>query len=177
MGLGAEFAAVGKLVTFGILPTTPETGYGYIRRGALYAEGVYQVARFVEKPNATLAAEYLAGGDYLWNAGIFAMKASVWLAKIRQLRPDIAEAWQRSYDARCQDHDFLRPEAAAFAACPSDSIDYAVMEPLAAEGANLGEVVVVPLDARWSDVGAWSAGSYLGEDDIVRFEDIYGRQG
>jgi len=162
---GVGFAEEGKLVTFGIQPTAPETGYGYIRRGALYAEGGYQVERFVEKPNAELAAQYLASGDYLWNAGIFAIRASVWLAKIRQLRPDIAEACQRSYDARCQDLDFLRPESAAFAACPSDSIDYAVMEPLAAEGASSGEVVVVPLEARWSDVGAWSALWEVGEKD------------
>jgi mannose-1-phosphate guanylyltransferase/mannose-6-phosphate isomerase len=162
---GAEFAAAGKLVTFGILPTAPETGYGYIRRGAPYGEGGYQVARFVEKPNAELAAQYLASGDYLWNAGIFAIKASVWLAKIRQMQPAMAAACQSAYDARQQDHDFQRPDATAFAACPADSIDYAVMEPLAAEEPNSGEVVVVPLEARWSDVGAWNALWEVGEKD------------
>ncbi len=162
---GAEFAAAGKLVTFGILPTAPETGYGYIRRGAPYGEGGYQVARFVEKPNAELAAQYLASGDYLWNAGIFAIKASVWLAKIRQMQPAMAAACQSAYAARQQDHDFQRPDAAAFAACPADSIDYAVMEPLAAEEPNSGEVVVVPLEARWSDVGAWNALWEVGEKD------------
>ena len=162
---GVRLAAAGRLVTFGILPTGPETGYGYIRRGAPVEEGGFAVARFVEKPDAGRAAEYLASGEYFWNAGIFALRASVWLAQLRALQPAMADACERSFAARRQDHDFLRPGAAAFAACPSDSIDYAVMEPLAAEGANSDQVVVVPLVARWSDVGAWSALWEVGEKD------------
>jgi mannose-1-phosphate guanylyltransferase/mannose-6-phosphate isomerase len=154
-------AAAGRMVTFGIVPTAPETGYGYIRRGAALDDAAFTVAEFVEKPDASRAAEYVASGDFYWNAGIFAMKASVWLAAIRKLQPAIAAACECSFSARAQDRDFLRPDAGSFAACPADSIDYAVMEPLAAAG----EIAVVPLAARWSDVGAWSALWEIGERD------------
>lgn len=154
---GSRLAEAGRLVTFGIQPTGPETGYGYIRRGLSVAEGAYGVARFVEKPDAERAAQYVASGEYYWNAGIFAIKASVWLDKMNTLQPKMLAACRDAFAARSQDHDFLRPEATAFAGCPSDSIDYAVMEPLTQEGANRDEVVVVPMEARWSDVGAWSA--------------------
>jgi mannose-1-phosphate guanylyltransferase/mannose-6-phosphate isomerase len=162
---GVRPAATGRLVTFGILPTGPETGYGYIRRGAAMEEGGYAVARFVEKPDAERAAQYLASGEYFWNAGIFALRASDWLARIRELQPAMAAACERSFAARQQDHDFIRPDAAAFAACPADSIDYAVMEPLTQEGAVPGAVAVVPLAAHWSDVGAWSALWEIGVKD------------
>lgn len=146
----------GKLVTFGIQPTAPETGYGYIKLGA-ESGGSYLVEQFVEKPDLATAGTYLASERYLWNGGIFVIKASVWLAKVEQCRPDIAAACRKSFEGRQQDLDFLRPDKSAFYACPSDSIDYAVMEPLTQPEANVGEVVVVPLDARWSDVGAWNA--------------------
>ena len=162
---GAGLAEQGKLVTFGIKPTAPETGYGYIKLGAALADGASLVDQFVEKPDAATAEGYLASGRFLWNGGIFVIKASVWLAKMEECRADIAAACLKAYDGRQQDHDFLRPEKAAFADCPSDSIDYAVLERLAREGSNTGEVAVVPLDARWSDVGAWSALWEIGDKD------------
>lgn len=164
---GARLAETGKLVTFGVLPTGPETGYGYIRRGQSTAEGGFAVARFVEKPAAEVAAGFLASGEYFWNAGIFVVKASAWLAQVRRLQPAIAAACERAFVARRQDHDFLRPDASAFAACPSGSIDYAVVEPLTAGNANTGLVVVVPLESRWSDVGAWSALWEVGAKDMA----------
>jgi mannose-1-phosphate guanylyltransferase/mannose-6-phosphate isomerase len=161
---GVELAMAGRLVTFGIQPTGPETGYGYIELGEAEA-GAYRVARFVEKPDLTTAEQYLASGRFLWNGGIFVMLASVWLAKIEACRPDIAAACLRAFEGRQVDMDFIRPDREAFAGCPADSIDYAVMERLAAPGANSGEVAVVPLDARWSDVGAWSALWEIGDKD------------
>lgn len=150
-------AVAGKLVTFGIVPTAPETGYGYIKRGAALAEGSYGVDRFVEKPARALAEDYLASGDYYWNGGIFVVRASVWLAKINQYRPDIASACEAAYAKRSEDNDFLRPDKDLFSNCPADSIDYAVMEHLASADHNSGEVAVVPLAAQWSDLGAWNA--------------------
>jgi mannose-1-phosphate guanylyltransferase/mannose-6-phosphate isomerase len=180
---GALLAAQGKLVTFGIFPTAPETGYGYIQLGApillpshatsrvAQEEGYtpdqpHQVARFVEKPDQATAEHYLSTGQYLWNGGIFVVKASIWLAKIAQCRPDISLAMQQAYDLRSQDHDFLRPEKSAFTASPSDSIDYAVLEKLASQTGNTGEVVVVPLNAKWNDLGAWSALWEMGDKDV-----------
>jgi mannose-1-phosphate guanylyltransferase/mannose-6-phosphate isomerase len=162
---GAKLANQGRLVTFGIQPTTPETGYGYIQLGTQLQADAYQVAQFVEKPNQATAEHYLSTGQYLWNAGIFVIKASVWLAKMAQCRPDITLSMQQAYDLRSQDHDFLRPDKAAFAASPSDSIDYAVLEKLASQTSNTGEVVVVPLDAQWNDLGAWSALWEIGDKD------------
>lgn len=163
--LGAQLADLGKLVTFGIQPTAPETGYGYIQLGTQLQADAHQVAQFVEKPNQTTAEHYLSTGQYLWNGGIFVIKASVWLAKMAQCRPDIAFAMQQAYDLRIQDHDFLRPDKAAFTASPSDSIDYAVLEKLASQTNNTGEVAVVPLDAKWNDLGAWNALWEIGEKD------------
>lgn len=154
-----QLAAQGKLVTFGIVPTAPETGYGYIKRGEKLGEGAaaYSVDRFVEKPALEVAQEYLASGDYYWNGGIFVVRASVWLAKIAEFRPDIAASCEAAHAQSTKDQDFLRPDKAAFSNCPADSIDYAVMERLAAADHNSGEVAVVPLDAQWSDLGAWNA--------------------
>jgi mannose-1-phosphate guanylyltransferase/mannose-6-phosphate isomerase len=152
-----QLAEQGKLVTFGIVPTAPETGYGYIKRGAKLGEGAYSVDRFVEKPALDVAKEYLAGGDYYWNGGIFVVRASVWLNKIAEFRPDIAASCEAAHAQSTKDADFLRPDKAAFSNCPADSIDYAVMERLAAADHNTGEVAVVPLDAQWSDLGAWNA--------------------
>lgn len=159
-------AAAGKLVTFGVRPTAPETGYGYIKLGAaLNQAGAFLVDRFVEKPDQETACNYLASGDYLWNAGIFVMQASVWLDKITQCRADITSATRQAFELRQQDRDFLRPDGNAFAACPADSIDYAVLEKLACTSHNTGEVAVLPLEARWSDLGAWSALWEIGEKD------------
>lgn len=164
VGKACALAETGKLVTFGIEPDAPETGYGYIRLGEPWGEA-YAVSEFVEKPDLATAENYLASGQYLWNGGIFAIKASVWLSKIEQCRPDIAAACLTAFEGRQQDNDFLRPDKAAFVACPADSIDYAVMERLAGAQANSGEVAVLPLAARWSDVGAWSALWDIGERD------------
>ena len=161
----AGLAEAGKLVTFGIVPWGAETGYGYIRLGEHLGEVASRVERFVEKPDLETAKAYVESGQYLWNSGIFVIKASVWLDKITQCRPDIAGACQQAFDAATRDADFLRPGHEAFEACPSDSIDYAVMERLTAAGANQGEVVVLPLDAKWSDVGAWSALWEIGDKD------------
>ena len=162
---GALLAAQGKLVTFGIQPTAPETGYGYIQLGEALPSGAYQVAQFVEKPDLATAQHYLSTGQYLWNGGIFVIKASTWLAKMADCRADIAAAMQQAFDQRAQDHDFLRPEKTAFTNSPSDSIDYAVLEKLASQTNNTGEVAVVPLDAKWSDLGAWNALWEIGEKD------------
>ncbi|WP_445333690.1 mannose-1-phosphate guanylyltransferase/mannose-6-phosphate isomerase [Thauera sp. ZXT1-4] len=161
----AELAEAGKLVTFGIVPQGAETGYGYIRLGERLGDAASVVERFVEKPDLETAKAYVESGQYLWNSGIFVIKASVWLDKIAHCRPDIATACGQAFDAATHDADFLRPGREAFEACPSDSIDYAVMERLTADGANHGEVVVVPLDAKWSDVGAWSALWEIGDKD------------
>jgi mannose-1-phosphate guanylyltransferase/mannose-6-phosphate isomerase len=152
-----QLADQGKLVTFGIVPTAPETGYGYIKRGTKLGEGAYSVDRFVEKPKLEVAQEYLASGDYYWNGGIFVVRASVWLSKINAFRPDIAASCEAAHAQSTKDQDFLRPDKAAFTGCPADSIDYAVMERLASAESNSGEVAVVPLDAQWSDLGAWNA--------------------
>ena len=141
---GAALAEQGKIVAFGVPPVSPETGYGYIRARGEYLEA------FVEKPDAAKAAEYVASGQHLWNAGIFAVRASVWLDAIGEFRPDIFKACERAYRQGKRDGIFYRVDPAAFAECPSDSIDYAVME-------KITDAMVVRLDAGWSDVGAWDA--------------------
>jgi mannose-1-phosphate guanylyltransferase/mannose-6-phosphate isomerase len=148
---GAALAQQGHIVTFGVPPTAPETGYGYIRSSKSHF-----VEAFVEKPDADTAREYLASGHYLWNSGIFAVRASVWLDAIASFRKDVFVACERAYRQSKRDGAFLRIDGAAFGACPSDSIDYAVMERITAEPDTL-HAVVVPLDAGWSDVGAWDA--------------------
>jgi len=155
---GAAQAGAGRLVTFGIVPDRAETGYGYIRVGPLAGDArtARVLAEFVEKPDAATAARYVASGEYFWNSGIFMMKASVWLAAVKHFRADIAQACDMAFESRQVDADFLRVDKAAFAACPTDSIDYAVMEKLQSAPA-LGQGVVVPLSAGWSDVGAWDA--------------------
>ena len=142
-------AAAGKLVTFGIVPTQPETGYGYIRRGA-EQQGAFAVAQFVEKPDAVTAEGYLASGEYYWNSGMFLFRASRFLAELQAFRPDIHAACSLAVGTINPDLDFVRVDKTAFLACPSDSIDYAVMEKTA-------DAVVVPMDAGWSDVGSWSS--------------------
>lgn len=142
-------AEQGKLVTFGIVPTHPETGYGYIRRGAALGAG-FDVARFVEKPDKATAQTYLDSGDYLWNSGMFLFKASRYLAELEAFRPDILAACQQAMANTQADLEFIRVDKQAFEACPEESIDYAVMEKTA-------DAVTIPLDAGWSDVGSWSA--------------------
>ncbi|WP_027672780.1 mannose-1-phosphate guanylyltransferase/mannose-6-phosphate isomerase [Rheinheimera baltica] len=145
----ATFAADNKLVTFGIVPTAAETGYGYIKRGTP-SGSAFTVSQFVEKPNLLTAQSYLASGEYYWNSGMFMFKASVFLAELKQHRPDIYSACELAMAEVDPDLDFIRVNKEAFIACPDDSIDYAVMEKTA-------DAVVVPLDAGWSDVGAWSS--------------------
>ena len=169
---GARHAAQGAVVTFGITPDAPETGYGYIQSGLPHKSppGDAQqstarvIARFVEKPNLETAQAYLHEGSYLWNSGLFMMRASVWLAAVGVCRPDILVACQTAWSKGSTDGEFIRVDKQAFASCPSDSIDYAVMERIAAQtgrtdpsAATLPAGVVLPLSAGWSDVGAWDA--------------------
>ena len=140
----------GKLVTFGIVPTHAETGYGYIEQGADVGLGGYKVSRFVEKPDLVTAQEYLACGSYFWNSGMFMFRASRYLQELENFRPDILAACRKALDGGTQDMHFTRVDEAAFAACPDDSVDYAVMEKTA-------DAVMVPLDAGWSDIGSWTA--------------------
>ncbi len=153
---GAALAQQGFIVTFGVPPRSPECGYGYIRAGRALGEDAAHVEAFVEKPDAASAREYFASGRFLWNSGIFAVRASVWLDAIATFRKDIFAACERACRQGRRDGGFLRVDAAAFDACPADSIDYAVMERLADESGSL-HAVVVKLDAGWSDVGAWDA--------------------
>ena len=155
---GAARADEGAVVTFGISPDAPETGYGYIQAGAALGEdGACSIARFVEKPDLATAQTYLDDGSYLWNSGLFMMHASVWLTAIGTCRPDILAACRNAWEQGAADGDFLRVGEDLFRQCPSDSIDYAVMERIAAGGVELPQGVVIPLSAGWSDVGAWDA--------------------
>ena len=154
-----RLAGQGRAVTFGVTPDCPETGYGYIQQGLPLDEGsgAFQLARFVEKPDRATAQAYLDSGDYLWNSGIFVMRASTWLAALAVCRPDVLAACQAALADASEDGDFVRLDRAAFEKCPSDSIDYAVMERLSAGQAGLPESAVIQLTAGWSDVGAWDA--------------------
>ena len=142
-------AADGQLVTFGVVPTAAETGYGYIRQGESH-KGAYRVAEFVEKPELSVAQQYVSDGGYVWNSGMFMFKASRYLEELKTHRPDIYKACEVAIDEAARDEDFLRPEPSAFEACASESIDYAVME-------KTSSAVVVPVECDWSDVGSWSA--------------------
>lgn len=174
-------AESGKLVTFGIVATGPETGYGYIKAGEQVSgqasdrvqDGLgqddqkqeeqvksagYKVEQFVEKPDLDTAKQYVASGDYYWNSGMFLIRASRYLEELKAHSPEILAACEKSMAAAAVDADFVRAEKEAFLACPDDSIDYAVMEPLcqSADGSS-DTVVVVPMDCGWNDVGSWSA--------------------
>lgn len=146
---GLRAARAGQLVTFGVVPSKPETGYGYIRRGDGVGP-VFPVAEFVEKPDLETAQEYLASGKYYWNSGMFMFTARAVLDELKQFAPAMYDACVAAFTAARRDLDFTRLPMAEFSACPSDSIDYAVME-------KTRRAVVVPLDAGWSDVGSWSA--------------------
>jgi len=154
VSVAAVSAQQGKLVTFGIVPTHAETGYGYIKKGVKQGnekgDGTYQVAKFVEKPNEEIAQEYLDSGEYLWNSGMFLFKASRYVEELEKFRPDILASCQEAMTKVEKDLDFTRPDREAFLRCADESIDYAVME-------NTADAVMVPLDAGWSDVGSYSA--------------------
>ncbi|HUH38127.1 MAG TPA: mannose-1-phosphate guanylyltransferase/mannose-6-phosphate isomerase [Spongiibacteraceae bacterium] len=148
---GMPAASAGRLVTFGIVPSQPETGYGYIRRGAALAEpGVYAIEQFVEKPDLSTAERYVQSGEYWWNSGMFLLGAQTYIEQLEQFAPAILAAARSALTEASHDLDFVRLDKAAFGASPADSIDYAVMEHTRA-GA------VVPVDCGWSDVGAWSS--------------------
>ena len=151
-------AATGSIVILGITPDRPETGYGYIQASAGTNEAAMSVQRFVEKPDASTAQQYLDEGGYYWNAGMFVLKASVWLQALEQYRPDILQATTQAWDKRNTDANsatpFIRPDKAEFAAITAESVDYAVMEHC--PGSPFA-IKMVPLDAGWSDLGAWDA--------------------
>ncbi|MBO9488986.1 mannose-1-phosphate guanylyltransferase/mannose-6-phosphate isomerase [Endozoicomonas sp. G2_1] len=154
----AVIAEQGKLVTFGIVPTAPETGYGYIKRGDEHSEG-FIVDSFVEKPDLAKAQSYLVSEQYYWNSGMFLFKASSYLNELKAYRPDIYSACEQAMAKTQADIDFIRVDSEAFDACPDDSIDYAVME-------KTEHAVVVPMDCGWSDVGSWSALWDIEDKDI-----------
>ncbi|EKO3694613.1 mannose-1-phosphate guanylyltransferase/mannose-6-phosphate isomerase [Vibrio metschnikovii] len=151
-------AEQGMLVTFGIVPTAPETGYGYIKQGEPVGETAYRVAQFVEKPNLATAEQYLSSGQYYWNSGMFLFKASRYLAELKAHRPDILKACELAMQGARADLDFIRVAEDQFSACPDESIDYAVME-------KTQDALVVPMDAGWSDVGSFSALWEVSEKD------------
>jgi mannose-1-phosphate guanylyltransferase len=150
VNLASEHANAGKLVTFGIVPTAPETGYGYIKRGELINDTGFTVAEFVEKPDLATARNYLESGNYYWNSGMFLFKASRYLDELKAHRPEIYQACEKAMAVIHSDVDFVRVNKEAFEACPDESVDYAVME-------KTTQAVVVPMDCGWSDVGSWSA--------------------
>jgi mannose-1-phosphate guanylyltransferase/mannose-6-phosphate isomerase len=158
----ANAAKTGQLTTFGIKAPTPETGYGYIRKGAALAidAAIYQVAAFVEKPDLKTAQAYVASGDYYWNSGMFLFRASDFLAELEAFRPDIQDASRAALTAAVQDLDFLRLGSAEFEACPAESVDYAVME-------RTNRAAVVPTDIGWNDIGAWTALWEVGDKDAT----------
>ena len=142
-------AEAGQLATFGIVASAPETGYGYIERGAP-SGAAFRIARFIEKPNSERAREFVASGDYYWNSGMFLFRARRYLQELERFAPEMARICEQAFRGAREDLDFLRIDPGLFEACPADSIDYAVME-------KTGDAVVVPLDAGWSDVGSWSS--------------------
>ena len=181
--VGRNLASEGWLVTLGVVPDAPETGYGYIKKGAELdssASAPCRVSGFVEKPDLETAQSYIESGEYLWNSGIFMMRASAWLAALERFRPDMARACRRAQSNGHVDGAFYRPRAPDFLECPGDSIDYAVMEKAAGipseQRRGLADCAVVPLDAGWSDVGAWSAlwkhGARDGAGNVIR-GDVY----
>ncbi|WP_033577707.1 mannose-1-phosphate guanylyltransferase/mannose-6-phosphate isomerase [Dickeya chrysanthemi] len=152
------YAYENKLVTFGIVPTTPETGYGYIKTGASLSDGGFTVDEFVEKPDLATAEHYLKSGDYCWNSGMFLFRAAKYLDELQKNQPDIYELTRVAMARSQRDMDFIRVESRAFMDCPSDSIDYAVME-------KTRDAVVIAFDAGWSDVGSWSSLWEVSEKD------------
>lgn len=150
----------GKFVTFGVMPTYPETGYGYIEKGPRIGEGGFVVNRFAEKPNLETAREYVASGCHFWNSGIFMFQANRYLEELERFRPDILEACRKALAGSSQDIHFSRIDSKEFSACPEDSIDYAVME-------KTMDAVMVPLNAGWNDIGSWSAFWNISQKDAL----------
>jgi mannose-1-phosphate guanylyltransferase/mannose-6-phosphate isomerase len=152
VGRAAQAARAGALVSLGVAPERPETGYGYIRRGAALEglEDVYAIAEFVEKPDLEDAQEYIRSGEYFWNSSIFMFPARLYLEELERLRPDMVTACRRALAEAQRDADFIRLGKKAFATCPADSIDYAVME-------HTTRAAVVPVSMGWSDIGSWDA--------------------
>ncbi|WP_043953060.1 mannose-1-phosphate guanylyltransferase/mannose-6-phosphate isomerase [Kosakonia radicincitans] len=144
------YAEQDKLVTFGIVPSHPETGYGYIRRGQAEGDDAFVVAEFVEKPDYEVACNYISSGEYYWNSGMFMFKAKSYLDELKRYRPDIYACCEAAVEHTDRDLDFVRIDEQAFSQCPAESIDYAVME-------HTEHAIVVPMDAGWSDVGSWSS--------------------
>lgn len=153
----AALASQGLLTTFGVVPSSANIGYGYIKAGDELDSG-FQVEAFVEKPDLKTAEQYLAEGGYYWNSGMFLFQAGTYLAELETYRPDIASACSQAAASVQRDMDFVRIDEAAFAACPSESIDYAVMEKTA-------KAAMVPLDANWSDIGSWQTLWEIGDQD------------
>ncbi len=149
-----QAAADGTIFILGVKPTQPETGYGYVQASAEPGSPVQTVQRFVEKPNQQTAQQYIQQGGYFWNAGMFVIKASIWLKALDQFRPDILKATQAAWAAKTQDGQFVRPGKDEFAAIPAESVDYAVMEHCPG---SAFPIKMVPLDAGWSDLGSWDA--------------------
>jgi mannose-1-phosphate guanylyltransferase / mannose-6-phosphate isomerase len=151
-----QAAAAGAITILGVTPDRPETGYGYIRAEPstdAKGHGLHKVAQFVEKPNLDTAKSYLQSGGYFWNAGMFVLRASVWMAALERFRPDIATACRAAWAGRQVDAEFVRPSKAEFAAVPSESVDYAVME----KCPGVLDIRMQPLNAGWNDLGAWEA--------------------
>ena len=145
-----DLAKQGKLVTFGIVPDHPETAYGYIQSGEALSAGVFTINKFREKPDLETAQSYLSSGDYLWNSGMFVFKAKAYLEELEKFRPELYQASRLAYEASAQDLNFIRLDEKLFSECPSESIDYAVME-------NTTNAAVVSLDAGWNDLGSWES--------------------
>ena len=165
---GMQLSATGALVTFGIKPDSAQTGYGYIRMGAALEDtaSAHAIDRFVEKPDSATAQSCVESGDYLWNSGMFMMQAASWLDEMQRLQPAMLESCRAALEGGEDDRDFYRVDAETFAACPSDSIDYAVMEKITGGTDTAAHpAAVIPLDAGWSDVGAWSSLWDVGDKD------------
>lgn len=150
VGKALPLAEQGWLVTFGISPAAPETGFGYIKQAETIGHGAFRVERFVEKPDAATAEKYVGSGDYAWNSGMFLFKASRYLEELKQYAPTIHFASEAAFKTAKADLDFVRIDKDAFAASPETSIDYAVME-------NTSRAAVLPVSCEWSDIGSWDA--------------------
>ena len=158
--IATSAARSGALVTFGVTPRRPETGFGYVQRGdaAEGHEGAFHVRRFVEKPDAGTAKKYVKSGEYYWNSGMFLFSAATYLAELERLQPQMVAACRASLEGAAEDLDFVRLGAESFVQAPADSIDYAIME-------HTKGAMVVPLESGWSDVGSWAALWEIGEKD------------
>ncbi len=162
---GAVFADKGFLITFGIVPQSPETGYGYIKKGEILDSGLHKIGinavkvdKFVEKPDFETAKKYLESGEYFWNSGIFLFKSRVVLDELKKFTPEIFHASKEAFEKGKKDLDFFRLDSASFEACPSDSIDYAVME-------KTEKAAMIPFDGGWNDLGSWEALWQVGKKD------------